>query len=167
MTSYTINEGDYGISVYKLQSYLNTMQKENFINTTNNLDGIYGKTTKDAVKEWQAYANINVDGIIGYNTWNTLVDKLRELGIVTNIPIANKNFYLGQGQQGLAVYKIQEYINELAEKNPCLRPISIDGIYGEKTEIAIQQYQYLYDLVIDGIVGSMTWDSIINERNKL
>ena len=28
MTSYTINEGDYGISVYKLQSYLNTMQKE-------------------------------------------------------------------------------------------------------------------------------------------
>ncbi len=167
MTSYTIKEGDYGISVYKFQSYLNTMQKENFITTVNTLDGIYGKNTKTAVEEWQKYAKLNIDGILGYKTWNSLINKIKELGITTNIPIANKSFYLSQGQVGLPVYKMQEYINEIAEKNPCLRPIPIDGIYEDKTIIAVKQFQYLYDLNIDGMIGSMTWDSIINERNKL
>lgn len=62
---------------------------------------------------------------------------------------------------------MQEYLNEIAATNKCLRPIPVDGIYGPRTVAAVQQYQYLYDLNVDGVIGSMTWDSIINERNKL
>ena len=41
---------------------------------------------------------------------------------------------------------MQEYLNEIAAVNKCLRPIPIDGLYGPMTVTAVQQFQYLYDL---------------------
>ena len=166
-TQYVIKRGDLGIGVNKLQAYLNMMQQRNLISTVNKQDGVFGPLTETAVREWQRYAGLPIDGVINYNTWNSLVDKLRELGVVTNIPVANRGFYLSSGQQGLSVFKMQEYLNEIAATNKCLLPIPVDGIYGPRTVAAVQQYQYLYDLNVDGVIGSMTWDSIINERNKL
>lgn len=32
---------------------------------------------------------------------------------------------------------------------------------------AVEQFQYLYDLAIDGTIGTLTWDAIVNERNAL
>ena len=165
-TSHLVKKGDYGITVYKLQAYLNIMQTLGFIKNKINLDGVYGNQTVKSVMEWQTYIRVQPDGIIGYTTWNTLVNQLKQQQITTNIPIANVSFYLASGQQGLAVYKMQEYINDLASKNPCLKPIPIDGVYGPRTRIAIQQYQYLSNLAIDGIIGAMTWDHIVNAYNK-
>lgn len=96
-----------------------------------------------------------------------LLIKLREMQIITNIPLASRSYFLSNGQQGLSVFKMQEYLNEIAAVNKCLRPIPIDGLYGPMTVTAVQQFQYLYDLKIDGIIGKVTWDSIINERNAL
>ena len=159
--------GNVGIAVNKMQAYLNMMQERGFITTKVTPDGRYGSTTADAVREWQAFRNLPIDGKINLNTWNTIVDKLRELRIVTNIPVYSRSYLLTQGNQGLDVFKMQEYLNEIAAKNNCLRPIPLDGTFGARTTTMVQQYQYLYDLIIDGIIGKATWDSIINERNSL
>lgn len=167
VTSMVIERGGIGIGVNKLQAYLNIMRNRGLINTLNLQDGVYGVRTEAAVKEWQTYASLPADGIIGYETWNSLVDELRKLNIVTNIPLASKSYYLAEGQQGLSVFKMQEYLNEIAAVNKCLRPLPVDGIYGPKTTTAVRQYQYLYDLNIDGTIGKATWDSIVNERNVI
>lgn len=167
LTDAVIKSGNIGIGVNKLQAYLNMMQERGFIQTANLQDGVFGTRTEAAVKEWQRYAGLPVDGMIGYETFQSLVNKVRELNITTNIPLASRSYLLANGQQGLSVFMMQEYLNEIATVNKCLRPLPVDGIYGAQTMRAVQQFQYLYDLNIDGIIGKATWDAIINERNKL
>ena len=162
-----LKSGNIGIGVNKMQGYLNLMQDRNFISTRNLQGGVFGTRTEQAVREWQSYAGLPVTGQIDVMTWDTIVNKLRELNIVTNIPVASRSFFLSSGAQGISVYKMQEYLNEIAAKNPCLRPIPVDGIYGPRTTTMVQQFQYLYDLNIDGVIGKATWDAIVNERNKL
>ena len=58
-------------------------------------------------------------------------------------------------------------MNEIAASNQCLRPVPVDGMFGPRTTTAVQMFQYLYDLTIDGVIGSKTWDAIVNERNSL
>lgn len=166
-TRYVLKSGNIGIAVNKHQAYLNMFQEHGLIQTTNLQDGVYGPRTQQAVKEFQRYSGLPQDGIIGNNTWNAIVDKLRELGIITNVPVASSSFYLTQGQQGIGVFKMQEYLNEIAAVNSCLRPIPVDGAYGPRTTTAVQMFQYLYDLNVDGNIGKATWDAIINERNKI
>lgn len=167
VTDFVIQRGDIGIGVNKLQAYLNMMQERGFITTNNFQDGVYGTRTESAVREWQQYKNLTVNGTIDYDTFTSLVDTLRELNIVTNIPLASRTFFLTQGSQGLSVFKMQEYLNEIAANNQCLRPIPVDGLYGPRTVAAVQQFQYLYDLTIDGVIGKASWDAIVNERNQI
>lgn len=166
-TTYVLKQGDIGISVNKMQAYLNLFQERGLIQTRNLQDGVYGPRTMAAVQEFQRYAGLPQDGVIGNNTWDAIVNKLRELGIITNIPIASNRFFLSSGATGIGVFKMQEYLNEIAETNACLRPIPVDGMYGPRTTTAVQMFQYLYDLTIDGVIGSRTWDAIINERNAM
>lgn len=166
-TDYVLKQGDIGISVNKMQAYLNLFQERGIIITRNLQDGVYGVRTAQAVREFQRSANLREDGIIGNDTWDAIVNQLRELGIVTNIPIASRDFYLTSGSRGIGVFKMQEYLNEIAASNKCLRPIPVDGMYGPRTVTAVQMFQYLYDLTIDGVIGSRTWDAIVNEYKSL
>lgn len=166
-TRFVLKEGDVGIAVNKMQAYLNMFQDRGFIKQRITPDGVYGPRTIQGVKEYQQYSNIPVDGIIGNATWDAIVNKLRELNIVTNVPVASRSFYLTQGNSGIDVFKMQEYLNEIAVSNPCLRPIPVDGFYSARMTTAVQQFQYLYDLTIDGIIGKASWDAIVNERNKV
>ena len=159
--------GSVGIAVNKFQGYLNIMQQRGFIRSRVMEDGRYGETTANAVREYQQYAGLPITGKIDVPTWNHIVNKLRELKVVTNIPVYSRSYYLAQGSQGMDVFKMQEYLNEIAAKNPCLRPVPSDGTYGPRTTTMVQQFQYLYDLNIDGIIGKATWDAIINTRNGL
>ena len=54
---------------------------------------------------------------------DSIVNKLRDLQITTNIPVASNTFYLSSGAQGISVFKMQEYLNEIAASNKYLRPI--------------------------------------------
>ncbi len=166
-TRYVLKTGDVGIAVNKMQGYLNMFQERGYIQTRLVEDGRYGANTAQAVREAQRYFRLAQDGVIGHATWDAIVNKVRELGIVTNLPVANENFYLTEGNTGIDVFKMQEYLNEIAEHNACLRPVPVDGNFGRRTAIAVTQFQYLYDLSIDGRIGSKTWDAIVNARNEL
>ena len=102
--------GNVGIAVNKMQGYLNIMQGRGFTKTRVKEDGKYGVDTADAVREWQAYANLPINGKIGLDTWNSIVNQLRELGIITNIPVYSRSYYLTQGNQGLDVFKLPQKI---------------------------------------------------------
>lgn len=162
-----INRGAVGIGVNKIQAYLNLMQQKGFITTINNQDGIYGENTALALSQYQSYSNIALTNNIDYTTFLSLVDKLKQLNITTNIPVASSYFFLTKNSVGLSVYMMQQFLNEIASINPCLRPIFVDGYFQEETYQAVKQFQYLYDLNVDGIIGKQTWDAIINTRNQI
>lgn len=39
--------------------------------------------------------------------------------------------------------------------------LSVDGIFGARTEAAVRQFQTLLNLSVDGIVGSRTWATVV------
>lgn len=166
-TKLVLQPGRIGISVNKMQGYLNLMQKRGMIQTKLVEDGVYGANMSKAVKEAQRYLELPIDGIIGEETWDGIMEEIRKMDIVTNIPVASRGYVLKSGEISLGVYMMQKYLSEIAQFNQCLRPIPIDGNYGTRTVHAVEQFQYLYDLAIDGTIGSLTWDAIVNERNAL
>lgn len=166
-TNYVLERGSIGIGPNKMQAYLNMMQDRGFITTRNAQDGVFGQLTEQAVREWQRYVHLPISGKIDNDTWDSIVNRLREEHIITNVPLASSDYFLSLGDRGISIFKMQEYLNEIATVNKCLRPIPIDGIYGPRTVTAVQQFQYLYDLNIDGVIGKATWDAIVNNRNSI
>jgi peptidoglycan hydrolase-like protein with peptidoglycan-binding domain len=62
---------------------------------------------------------------------------------------------LRRGSQGSAVKELQKMLNDLSYK------VTVDGIFGAKTEAAVKDFQKNCGLVADGIVGAKTWDALI------
>ncbi len=108
------------------------------------VDGIFGANTENAVRNFQQENGLNVDGIVGQNTWKTLL---------TLAPYPT----LRQGNRGAYVKLMQS----LLESN--LVPVGgVDGIFGTNTENAVRSFQQQNGLAVDGIVGPNTWNALTN-----
>lgn len=104
-------------------------------------DGVFGTKTYNAVLDFQRNSDLLVDGIVGNNTWQKLLNPQGQL--------------LKLGSRGAGVYYLQQ---KLLSK---LYPIGeIDGIFGNATLNAVKQFQQENGLVADGIVGNNTWQAL-------
>lgn len=166
-TNYVIQSGNIGIGVNKLQGYLNILQSNGIITSRVSQDGVFGSGTRSAVQQFQRYAGLSVDGIVGEKTWDAIMNQIHVLNVSPNIPVASRSYFLTSGSRGLSVYKMQEYINAISNTTPCLKPIAADGIFGNATRQAVSMYQYYYGIEPDGVLGSVTWDNIVNDYLKI
>ena len=58
------------------------------------------------------------------------------------------------------VLQLQKALNELSKKYPSIPILKVDGIFGKKTEEAVLQFQGMFNLTTDGVVGRYTWTAI-------
>lgn len=66
----------------------------------------------------------------------------------------------------MEVLKLGSKGNEVKRLQELLGGLTVDGVFGEKTENAVKNYQKQNGLVVDGIVGSKTWSSLgVKETN--
>src|ERR1700757_4572893 len=138
----TISQGATGPTVRWLQ-YLLVRR----ILSYNQIDGIFGPVTNAAVKDFQGYEGLVVDGVVGPATWGALG------GDGAEPPT------LGSGSQGQVVEKLQTALNEgrgsfAPTSNPVL---TVDGIFGPITASAVGGVQTEAGISADGIVGLQTW----------
>jgi peptidoglycan hydrolase-like protein with peptidoglycan-binding domain len=59
---------------------------------------------------------------------------------------------LKRGSQGSAVKELQQLLNLRVAAR-----LTVDGIFGAKTEAAVKTVQSIFFLLVDGIVGAKTW----------
>lgn len=105
-------------------------------------DGIFGGLTEAVVRLFQAENGLNVDGIVGPETWAL---------VTTDFATAPS---LSLGSRGLYVRYLQQ---KLTSK---LYPLgAIDGIFGSQTLAAVREFQSERGLAVDGIVGMRTWNA--------
>lgn len=95
--------------------------------------------------------NQNNSGAINMNTKSGL----------TNEKNYNK-MIIAKGSQGENVIKLQNSLNELANKYTDIPKLKVDGIFGDNTEKAVIQFQGMFNLTTDGVVGRYTWTAISN-----
>ena len=61
---------------------------------------------------------------------------------------------LKKGDSGASVTYLQTLLCDVGE------PLTVDGIFGSKTETAVKDFQTKSNLTPDGVVGQMTWDAL-------
>lgn len=132
-----LKNGSRNNFVFLLQFILKNQYNKNI-----DIDGIFGQRTQTAVRNFQQTNSLSVDGMVGQNTWKTLLTLAPE-------PL------LKRGSRGAYT----RYLQQLLESK--MIPVSgIDGIFGAQTENAVRRFQQDNGLTVDGIVGTNTWNAL-------
>ena len=114
--------------------------------------GVYGHATEGAVREFQQRRQLLVDGLVGEDTWQELVEAGRTLG--DRVLYLRYPFYRGDDVRAL-----QGRLNLLGFDTG-----REDGIFGERADLAVRDFQRNVGLVPDGIVGPVTLDALLRLR---
>lgn len=119
------------------------------------VDGEFGSDTEAAVKAFQGYFGLTVDGIVGKNTFLFL-------GQPTSIYLPSGASVFGsrtlqQGSSGFDVWILQNRLASTAQKYADALGVPADRIFGPKTQSAVKLFQNDHGLAVDGIVGPQTF----------
>ncbi len=161
--STVVRRGDRGIPVQTIQYYLNFLAYFNPRLTPVAVDGIFGEKTYDAVLTFQNQYGLPVDGIVGRNTWNKLQDAYA--GVLRALPneyrqyssLIYPGYFITNGSTGEAATQVQRFIQRIAQNDPTIPRVDVDGIYGPDTQNAVRLIQAQAGLPQTGQVGPQTW----------
>ena len=79
---------------------------------------------------------------------------------IVPIPVSYPGTPLRNGSSGEAVRVIQAQLNRIANDYPSIKKVNVNGVFGGDTEAAVKQFQKIFDLTQDGVVGKRTWYKI-------
>ena len=111
------------------------------------VDGMFGPATEAAVKAFQTSKGMAADGIMSPQTWSTLIIQVKK------------------GSSGDAVRGVQEEFQFRAGEPG--KGLKVDGIFGPQTDSTVRGFQHALSLdvpsvVVDGIVGPLTWQALVS-----
>jgi peptidoglycan hydrolase-like protein with peptidoglycan-binding domain len=116
------------------------------------VDGIFGPHTEKRVKDVQSLFGLQVDGIVGPNTWAVL----NYIAAIKPNPFGDwphmEKPVVTEGARGSGIQYLQSVISVKAGGG-----ITIDGIFGRQTTERIKDLQRFFGMNVDGIVGRETW----------
>lgn len=164
--------GNFGDDVRTVQLRLNRISS-NYpsIPKIYPVDGVFGLSTENAVREFQRIFDLTQDGIVGPATWYKIlriysgVKRLGELAseglqlsdVSTQFPTE-----LMLGDESIFVREFQYFLNVLGENLAVIPTVAIDGSFGPSTEAAVRAFQEAYGLPVSGIVDEETWVTLYN-----
>ena len=159
-----LRRGSSGTAVRELQFYLYLLSAYESSIPAVGIDGSFGAATENAVRAYQRFAGLTVDGIVGRATWESLYGKasaLRSSGPVVTLkrlPYPGKPLTVGSEGSNVLYYTILlrriAYYFESVEAPPLAT-----GYTGE-TAAATRSAQALLGLPETGIADAETWTAV-------
>jgi len=110
-------------------------------------DGVYGTDDAKLVEEFQRSNSLEVDGIVGPQTWGSLLKVVKPGDTGPHVRVLQVTLIV----RGL--------ISDTAGNH--------DGDYGNATQRVIRQFQSLAGLGADGEVGPKTWTALIGAKKRI
>ncbi len=162
---YTIRSGANGTDVVYIQLLLRRTSTQFPTVPAINVDGRFGSATEEAVVAFQRLFGLSPDGIVGMMTWNRLNDIYSTIssGCIPTSGAGDEAYPstpVRQGQSGDNVRYIQNTLNIIRTVFPQIPRLSVDGRFGGQTLSAVQAFQRIAGLTVDGIVGRNTWNRL-------
>jgi peptidoglycan hydrolase-like protein with peptidoglycan-binding domain len=127
-------QGSTGETVRTVQYLLNAT------GATLSVDGIFGPLTAAAVTSFQSAHGLTADGIVGDQTWPTLITPL------------------STGSTGDAVSAVQSQIKSRSGW------LTVNGTFDAQTANAVEWFQQPLGLTVDGTVTWYVWNALVGAR---
>src|SRR5699024_5694802 len=156
-TGQTLKRGHHGKPVEQLQRKLANNNPPFYPNKgakNSGIDSYFGGDTEDAVRRFQSYYGLAVDGLAGKKTFDKLGGKTskKKASKSSNSSAKLPEGGVCRGDRGEKVMRLQRVINKANFKVG-----KVEGIYGGKTEDAVRRLQSVYDAHnVDGVYGQRT-----------
>ncbi|MBR4279334.1 MAG: peptidoglycan-binding protein, partial [Clostridia bacterium] len=139
------------------------------------VNGIYGESTVNTVREFQRLFILPVTGVTDKSTWYRIsqiyasVKRLSEITSEGQRAAYNQQLYPGSplslNSRGSEVQEIQFYLQRISRFNPIVQSPQLDGIYGRGMQSAVISFQNAYGLTQSGTVDEATWNKIVEVYN--
>lgn len=159
-----LRNGSSGTAVRELQFYLYLMSAYESSIPPVSIDGKFGADTERAVRAYQRFAGLTVDGIVGRTTWNSLYDKastLRASGpVVTLKRLPYPGTPLTVGSSGSAVLYYSLLLQRIAYYFDSVENPPLSDQYTDETAAATRSAQALLDLPQTGTANADTWTAV-------
>ena len=159
-----LRNGSSGTAVRELQFYLYLMSAYESSIPAIAIDGQFGASTEAAVRAYQRFAGLTVDGIVGRTTWNSLYDKastLRASGpVVTLKRLPYPGTPLTVGSSGSAVLYYSLLLQRIAYYFTSVVSPPLSDQYTDETAAATRSAQELLNLHETGIADAETWTAV-------
>lgn len=162
--SEVLQEGNSGDEVRVIQYFLAVVGT--FYDTVPVIpvNGIFDAETAEAVRAFQRTVGVAEDGIVGEETWHELYRAYRGIIDTLELPENRVAPYPGQpltlGDEGQYVTFLQEYLSVISATYPAIPSVTVNGVFDAQTEEAVREFQELFGLSPNGLVGPNTWDRI-------
>jgi len=164
----SLDQGDTGVEVRELQYFLAFIGNFNDYIPRLRIDGVFGPATENAVRAFQSAYGFEPTGSVTPPLWDAIYSAYT--GIVSTIDSAllpqEVALYPGipqrLGSDGESVRALQEYLNYISRTYNEIPTVTPDGVFGSATENAVREYQRVFGLPVSGIVGSVTWNSVLD-----
>ena len=131
-------------------------------------DGV--QTQCEGLSQWGS-VNLANEGLIPYEILQNYYGN--NINIEQNVPLSVPdssvpNIPLRLGSAGDNVRQLQIRLNRISKNYPAIPKIATtDGFFGGETEEAVKEFQRIFNLSPDGIVGRATWYSILRIYNSV
>ena len=159
-----LQRGSSGTAVRELQFYLYLMSAYESSIPAVSIDGSFGAATENAVRAYQRFAGLTVDGIVGRTTWNSLYGRasaLRSSGpVVTLKRLPYPGTPLTVGTESSAVLYYSILLQRIAYYFDSVENPPLSNLYTNETADATRSAQALLDLPETGIVDAETWTAV-------
>ena len=159
-----LRTGSTGTPVRELQFYLYLMSAYESSIPPVSIDGKFGADTERAVRAYQRFAGLTVDGVVGRTTWNSLygrASQLRSSGpVVTLKRLPYPGAPLTVGSSGKAVLYYNLLLLRIAYYFSSVEVPPLADRYTEETATATRSAQQLLGLEQTGIADADTWTAV-------
>ena len=133
--------GARGRDVQRIQTIFVMMKTLGF----DQIDGVFGSLTRNAVVAFQEGEGLPPDGVVGDSTW-------QRMPADPDTPLIVK-----RGSTGSAVTRLQKGLLKFGGPGSPTDAGPADGDFGPRTEAAVKAYQVQHALANHGVVGPRTW----------
>ena len=159
-----LRSGSTGTAVRELQFYLYLMSAYESSIPPVSIDGKFGADTERAVRAYQRFAGLTVDGVVGRTTWNSLygrASQLRSSGpVVTLKRLPYPGTPLTVGSSGETVLYYNLLLQRIAYYFSSVEVPPLADRYTDETATATRSAQQLLGLEQTGIADADTWTAV-------
>ncbi|MBI1758097.1 MAG: N-acetylmuramoyl-L-alanine amidase [Actinobacteria bacterium] len=144
-----IRRGDTGPAVAEVRGALNALGMLADAGSADPADALFDGRCELAVRQFQQCRGLSVDGIVGPDTYRAITEARWHLG--------DRLLHYSAGRPiiGDDIASLQERLLELGYDAGFA-----DGVFGQRTEAALRQFQRDYGLVVDGQCGPTTFRAL-------